>query len=181
MRAILIALLTILLTGTVHAQKISPNVDYFSVETRIFADDAATEVILRYKNFSADWIRRDTRENFFKLKFDREIVSIMGSGVNWHVALNGCDNHGNFFVLPSVGINIYARIRPRLDIGLQFSGITLGGRGHVTDFEAGLKYFPRKNFSIGFGWRNIDFKLKRGGNSLKFVHSGPFIGLRCDF
>lgn len=218
---------------------------YFSAETRFFApnlnaqlkatdfsfdggrvdlrDDlnftrgAAPEIILRYRNFSLDWLhlhgagksfvgainfgghrlggKIDSRSDihFVKLKFDREIFSLMGTGLDWNVALNAVGWHGhsrdenssatkNFFaVMPSVGINLYMRIRPRLDIYTQFSGLTLGRRGHFADFESGIKYFPRKNFSVSAGWRRIDFKLRRGGDSGNFVLSGPFVGVRYDF
>ena len=183
MRAIFVAALIIFLAGTAQAYPVPPVVKAkdFSAETRIFADDATPEILLRYKNFSADWIRRSGNENFFKLKFDRKIISLMGSGIDWHVALNGYARHGKFSVLPSVGVRLYVRIRPRLDIELQFSGMTLGGRGHFTDFESCIKYFPQKNFSIGAGWRRVDFNLRRGSDPANFVHSGPFVGIRYDF
>lgn len=162
--------LLIFLTGTAHAQASDKN---FSAEARIFADDATPEILLRYKNFSADWIRRDRRENFFKLRFSREVISLMGSGIDWHGALNFYD--GKF--LPSVGANFYMRIRPRVEVGFGFSAMTFGRRGHFTDFETGVKYFPQKNFSIGAGWRRVAFKSR----ATDFVHSGAFVGVRYDF
>lgn len=178
----------------------------------------APEVLLRHKNFSIDYLhlhgagksfvdgnlnfggqnfsgKVNSRSDihFVRLKVDREIFSLMGSGLEWNVALNAVGWHGsardenssatkNFFaVLPSVGINLYARIRPRLDVYVQFAGLPLGNRGHFADFESGIKYFPRKNFSVGAGWRRIDFKFKRGGDLGNIVLSGPFVGVRYDF
>ena len=178
----------ILLTSTASAQEVSPEVNRgvqsvkqehidFNTEARAF--DATPELLLRYKNFSADWIRADHANNFVKLKLDKEIVSLMGTGIDWNVALNVVGE--NFAVLPSVGINLYARIRPRLDFCIQFSGLPLGRRAHVTDFEVGLKYLPRKDFSLSAGWREVNFKLRRGGDMSKFARNGVFVGIRQDF
>ena len=193
MTKIFVAIIFLLLTNTATAQENPPEVDEgiasikhkkfnFNAETRLFMDDATPEFLLKYKNVSLDWIHPDGSKDFLKLKVDREIFSLMGTGIDWNVALNGYNRRGkNFGVLPSVGINLYMRIRPRLDIYVQFSGLTLGRRGHLSDFESGIKYFPQKNFSISAGWRHIDFKLRHGGDSDKFVLSGPFAGVRYDF
>ena len=191
MKASKIILAAMLLTNTVAAQEVTPEVDRgihsvkqdkfdFNAEIRDF--DKAGELLLTYKNISADWIRADADKNFFKLKFSREIFSLMGTGVDWHVALNGVDSARKSFVaLPSVGINLYARIRPRLDFYLQFSGLPFGRRAHVADFEVGLKYFPRKNFSLSAGWREVSVKRRRGGEVNDFGRSGAFVGVRADF
>ncbi len=178
----------------------------------------APEILLRYKNFSLDWIhlhgagkssvdgnlnfggqnfsgKLDSRSDlhFARLKVDKKIFSLMGTELAWHVALNAVDWHGtarngnfvateNFFaVLPSVGASLCVRIRPRLDIYTQFSGMTLGKRVHLTDFESGIKYFPQKNFSISAGWRRIHFKFHRGGDLGYFTLNGAFVGMRYDF
>ena len=153
--------------------------DFYSRRTE------APEFILKHKNFSLDYIRSHDTFQFVKLKADKEIFSLMGTGLEWNVALNAIDWRGaseNFFaVLPSVGINFYMRIRPRVDIFAQFSGMTFGRHGHFKDFEAGVKYFPQKNFSLSAGWRRIDFKLRRGSGSGDFSVSGIFAGVRYDF
>lgn len=188
MKASKLILAMILLTSTAFAQEVSPEVNRgvqsvkqkkfdFSAEARAF--DSTPELLLKYKNFSADWIRANHANNFVKLKFDKEIVSLMGTGIDWNVALNAVGE--NFAVLPSVGINLYARIRPRLDFYMQFSGLPLGRRAHVTDFEVRLKYLPRKDFSLSAGWREVNFKLRRGGDMSKFARSGLFVGLHYDF
>ena len=173
----------VLLTNTAAAEN-SPEVDKgiasvkqktsdFNLETKFFFDEAAPEILFKHKNISLDWMHNDG--NFFKLKFDKEIFSLMGTGLDWNVSLNAVDE--NFSVLPSVGVNLYMRIRPRLDVYVQFSGLPLGSRGHVSDFESGLRYFPQKNFSISAGWRRVDFKLHRNDFDL----SGLFAGVRYDF
>ena len=144
----------------------------YGAEARLFDDKP--EFILDCKNISADWIRDD--KDFVKIKFNREIFSLMGTGLEWNVGLNAVG--GNFSVLPSVGVKLYARIRPRLDLYLQFDGMTLGGRGHVTDFESGLRYCPRRDFAISAGWRDLNFKVRHGG---EYHKRGLFAGVRYEF
>lgn len=186
----LLAIILLLLTSNAQAQTNSPEVDrgIESIKQRKLESGAeardfnsSPEFIFKHKNFSFDWIRADGSENFFKLKMDKEIFSLMGTGLEWNVALNALDAQNNFYALPSVGINLYMRIRPRLDIYAQFSGLPLGNRGHFSDFESGLKYFPQKDFSISAGWRRIDFRLRRGGGVGAFERSGLFAGVRYDF
>lgn len=183
-------MILLLMMSNVHAQENSPEVDEgiasikqkkfeFSTEARDF--NSSPEFIFKYKNVSLDWIRADDAENFFKLKLDKEIFSLMGTGLEWNVTLNAFDVHNNFYVLPSVGINLYMRIRPRLDVYAQLSGLPLGNRGHFSDFESGIKYFPQKNLSISAGWRRMDFKLRRGSSVGDFNKSGLFAGIRYDF
>lgn len=206
MKKFFTAIALLLMTGNVAAQEISPEVDRgvasvkqkkfaFNAEARFFSPNVnakvkgddfyfhraeAPEFILKYKNFSADYIRARENFHFVKLKADKEIFSLMGTGLEWNVALNSMtwrDKKNYSAVLPSVGINFFMRIRPRLDIYAQFSGMTLAGHGHFKDFETGLKYFPQKNFSVSAGWRRIDFKARRGNFSM----SGLFAGVRYDF
>ena len=190
---LILATVLLLPTGAAFAEKNTPEVDEgissvkqkkfdFSAESRLFTNDAAPEFLLRCKNVSADWIHADGAENFYRLKFDREIFSLMGTGLEWHVALNAVDERGkSAAVLPSIGVNLYMRIRPRLDVCLQFSGFTLGRRAHFTDFEAGVKYWPRRDVSISAGWRSVDFKLRRSGETGDFDLNGLFVGVRYDF
>lgn len=179
-----------------------------------FTRGEAPEILLRYKNLSLDWLHLhgagkssvggtmnfvgqnfsgelDSRSDihFVKLKLDRDIFSLMGTGIQWNVALNALHWHGttnsatkNFSAfLPSVGLNLFVRFRPRWDLYVQFAGLPLGRHGHFADFESGIKYYPQKNFSINAGWRRIDFKLRRGGDLSNFVLNGPFVGVRYDF
>ena len=187
---LILAALMLLPAGDAFAEEVSPEVDEgissvkqesfnFSAEARYFT---TPEFLLTYKNISADWIHEDGAENFYKLKLNREIFSLMGTGLEWNVALNAVDERGkSLAVLPSVGVNLYMRIQPRLDVYLQFAGMTFGRRAHFTDFESGIKYWPRRNFSISAGWRRVDFKLRRGGETGDFDLSGLFVGVRHDF
>lgn len=190
---LILAAIFLLPTGNAFAEEISPEVDegissvkqenfYFRAEAKHFPNDKASEFLLKYKDVSADWIHVNGAENFYKLKLDREIFSLMGTGLEWNIALNAVDeSKKSFAVLPSVGVNLYMRIRPRLDVYLQFSGFTFGRRAHFTDFESGIKYFPRKDFSISAGWRKVDFKLRRGGEVSDFDLRGLFVSVRHDF
>lgn len=172
----LMAAIILLMMINVQAQANSLD---FSAEERDF--NASPEFILRHKNISLDWVHADGSEDFFKLKLDREIISMMGTGLEWNVALNAFDARNKFYVLPSIGINLYMRIRPRLDIYAQFSGLPLSNRGRLSDFESGIRYFPQKNLSISAGWRRIDFRLRRGEDIGAFERSGLFTGVRYDF
>ena len=204
MEKFLAAICLLFVTGSAAAKEVSPEVDRgiasvkqkksaFSAETRFFSpnlnakvkgDDfyfhhtEAPEFILKYKNFSADYIRSHDALHFVKLKSDKEIFSLMGTGLEWNVALNAMNWRGvssgdkNYSaVMPSVGLNFYMRIRPRLDIYAQFSGMTLGRHGHFKDFESGVKYFPQENFSISAGWRRIDLKTRRSSGTGDFSMS----------
>ena len=190
---LILATILLLPTCAASAEENSPEVDEgissvkqekfnFSAESRIFTNDAAPEFLFKYKNVSADWIHENGAENFYKLKVDREIFALMGTVLEWNFALNAVDERGkSLAVLPAVGFKVYARIRPRLDLYIQFSGMTFGRRAHFTDFESGIKYFPRRDFSISAGWRSIDFKLRRGGEVGDFDLNGFFVGVRYDF
>ncbi len=179
----LTAALILLASATASAQATADEIDDgisgikvatfdYGAEVRFF--DAKPEFILDCQNISADWIHAD--KDFVKVKLNREIFSLMGTGLEWNVGLNAVG--GNFSVLPSVGFKLYARIRPRLDLYLQFDGLTLGGRAHVTDFESGLRYCPRRDFSISAGWRDLNFHLRHGG---AFHLRGLFTGVRYEF
>lgn len=187
---LILAAMLLLSTGNAFAEEVAPEVDEgissvkqesfdFSAEARYFT---TPEFLLTYKDVSTDWIHEDGAENFYKLKLNREIFSLMGTGLEWNVALNAVDERGkSLAILPSVGVNLYMRIQPRLDVYLQFSGMPFGRRAHFTDFESGVKYWLRRNFSISAGWRRVDFKLRRGGEVGDFDLSGFFVGARHDF
>ena len=206
MKKFLTAIALLLVTNNAAAGEVSPEVDRgvasikqkkfaFSAETKFFSPNLnakvkggdfyfhrteAPEFLFKYKNFSADYIRARDTLHFVKLKVDKKIFSLMGTGLEWNVALNSVTWRGekNYStILPSVGINFYMRIRPRLDIYAQFSSMTLAGHGHFKDFESGVKYFSQKNFSLSAGWRRVDYKFRRGNFSM----GGLFAGVRYDF
>lgn len=166
-----------------------PNINARAKSNEVYFQRRETpEFIFKYKNFSLDYIRAHDDISFLKLKVDKKIFSLMGTRLEWNVALNGFDwrngsasNKNYSAVLPSIGINLHMRVRPRVDIYCQFSGLSFGERGYFKDFESGIKYSPQKNFSINAGWRRIDFKLRRGGEVGDFALNGPFAGLHYDF
>ena len=139
------------------------------------------------KNFS-DNVSAKNNLHYIKLNVDNEIISLMGTGAFWNYGLAGIYWRGtaenssqNYFVaVPTVGFGIYMAIMPKMTIYTQLSGIFLGGRGHLRDFESGLRYSPSKNFSLTAGFRNIEFNLNHKGDG-DFKMNGPFIGLRSDF
>lgn len=153
-----------------------------SLETRL----NEKEVIFRYKKFFVDYnyIDKDKNLNYIKLKVDNEIISIMGSGVNWSYGLSGIywnDSKNHFVPVPTLGLDLYITVRPKVKIYTQFSGMPVGGFGRIYDAETGLRYSPSKHFTITAGYRHLSTKVQRGNSSGNFKNSGFFIGVRSDF
>ena len=152
----------------------------WSIESRIIGNDATPEFILRYKNLSADYIKRSD-EKYFKFDVDRELIYIMGTRAAWNYGLTGIKCDENFLVAPTVGIALEMKIQPKLAVFTNFSGIVAGKFGHVADFDGGFKYLADKNFSWIIGWRHIDSRLRHHDTRNKFKFSGFYTGLRADF
>jgi len=166
------------------------SIDYLQMQKR---DDnfSADNLTIGNKNFSGN-ISAKNSLHYIRLNVDNEIISLMGTGANWSYGVTGIYWRGragnfsgagsqNYFVaVPTVGLGIYMAIMPKMTIYTQISGIFLGGKGHLHDFEGGLKYSPSKNFSLTAGYRSIGFYLNHKGNG-DFKMTGPFIGLRSDF
>jgi len=152
----------------------------WSVEGRVIGNKATPEFILRYKNLSADYIKRSD-EHYFKFDVDRELIYLMGTRAAWNYGLTGIKCDGNFLVAPTVGIALEMKIQPKLAVFTNFSGITAGKFGHVADFDGGFKYLADKNFSWTIGWRHIDSRLRLHDTRNKFKFSGFYTGLRADF
>lgn len=153
-----------------------------SVEARFRHD----EFILRYKKFSMNYSNFDAEKNlrYVRLNFDNEIISLMGSGVDWSCGVTGIawkDGEHNFAPMPTVGVGIYLTIMPKTKVYTNFSGMSFGARSHVRDFEAGVRYSPSKNFTLTAGYRHIDAKVRNGSNRGDFKTNGPFVGIRADF
>ena len=167
------------------------SIDYLRMNKQSDANLAADNLKIGGKNFSGD-ISAKNNLHYIKLNVDNEIISLMGTGANWSYGLTGIYWRGNanntsdssgqnyFVAVPTVGFGIYMAIMPKMTVYTQISGIFLGGRGHLGDFESGLKYSPSKNFSMTAGFRSIEFNLNRKGDG-DFKMNGPFIGLRSDF
>ena len=154
----------------------------FSIEARL----KEREIIFRYKNFFVDYnhIDRGKNLNYINLKMNNKIFSMLGSGINWSCGLTGIgwnDSTAKFVPVPTLGLDLYVTIRPKLKFYTQFSGMPVGGFGRIYDAETGLRYSPSKHFTITAGYRHLSAKVKRGGSSGNFKNSGVFVGIRSDF
>ena len=144
------------------------------------------EIIFRYKRFSVDYNHIDKQKNlnYIKLNVSNEIISMLGSGVNWNYGLTGIhwnDTENNFVPVPTLGIDLYITIRPKVKFYTQFSGMPVGGFGRIYDAETGFRYSPDKHFTITTGYRHLSTKVHHGNSSGSFKNSGVFIGIRSDF
>ena len=152
-----------------------------SIDARIIGNDATPEFILRYKDISADYIRRSDN-HYIKFNVDREIIYMMGTRAAWNYGVTGIKNDNeNFSVAPTIGIALEMAIQPKVAVYTNISGIVMGGYGHICDFEGGFKYFPEKNFAWTIGWRHIDSRINWNKNHGEFKLSGFFTGFRADF
>ena len=175
---------------------------------------STAEFIIRYKKFSLDYIHlNDSGRNnlngvlkfgnsnhlgdinsesdlhYIKFNVNNEIISLLGTGIDWTYGLTGVywkgsanNSHEKFFApLPTVGLSLHINVLPTLKIYSQLSGMTYASLGHVYDFESGLRYFPSKNFSITAGYRKIDMNIHHNGDRGNFKMNGPFAGVRVDF
>ena len=65
------------------------------------------EIIFRYKNFFVDYnyIDKDKNLNYINLKVNNEIISMLGSGLEWSYGLTGVvwKDDGNKFARADVG------------------------------------------------------------------------------
>ena len=152
-----------------------------SIDARIIGNDATPEFILRYKDISADYIRRNDN-HYIKFNVDREIIYMMGTRAAWNYGVMGIKNDNEkFSVAPTIGIALEMAIQPKVAVYTNISGIVMGGYGHICDFEGGFKYFPEKNFAWTIGWRHIDSRINWNKNHGEFKLSGFFTGFRADF
>lgn len=144
------------------------------------------EIIFRYKKFFVDYnhIDKDKNLNYINLKVNNEIISMMGSGLEWSYGLTGVswkDGGNKFAPVPTLGLELYITVRPKVKIYTQFSGMPVGGLGRIYDAETGVRYSPSKHFTITAGYRHLNAKVSRQNSSGSFKNSGYFIGIRSDF
>lgn len=144
------------------------------------------EIIFRYKKFFVDYnhINKDKNLNYINLKVNNEIISMMGSGLEWSYGLTGVswkDGDKKFVPVPTLGLELYITVRPKVKIYTQFSGMPVGGLGRIYDAETGVRYSPSKHFTITAGYRHLNAKVRRQGSNGGFKNSGYFIGIRSDF
>ena len=144
------------------------------------------EIIFRYKRFFVDYNQIDSQKNlnYIKLGVNTEIISMMGTGIDWNCGVTGIvweDSEKNFVPVPTLGIDLYITIRPRVKFYTQFSGMPVGGFGRIYDAETGFRYSPSKHFTITAGYRHLTAKVHDKSHRTNFTTSGPFIGIRSDF
>ena len=144
------------------------------------------EIIFRYKRFYADYNKIDNQNSlsYIKLNVNNEIISFMGTGLEWSYGVTGINwknfDENNFVPVPTLGINFYMTIKPRVKFYTQFSGMPVGGFGRIYDSETGFRYSPSKHFTITTGYRHFSAKVHRKNNFSDFTNSGFFIGVRSD-
>lgn len=144
------------------------------------------EIIFRYKRFFLDYNYIDNQKNlnYIKLNVNNEIFSMMGSGVDWSYGLTGVywrDTGDKFVPVPTLGLDLYVTVRPKVKVYTQFSGMPVGGFGRIYDSESGVRYSPSKHFTITAGYRHLSAKIRRSHGFGSFKNSGFFIGVRSDF
>ena len=166
------------------------SIDYLQMQKHnenFFAD----KLNLDGKSFSGNTSVENNLQ-YIKFNAENEIISLMGTGAFWSYGLAGIYWRGsagnfssssqkNYFIpVPTVGIGIFMTIMPKMKVYINFSGMFLGGKGHLRDFESGLKYSPSKNFALTAGFRSLEFNINNKGNG-DFKMNGPFLGFRSDF
>lgn len=145
------------------------------------------EIIFRYKRFFADYNRVDGTKNlhYIKLNVNNEIISMLGTGLEWSYGVTGINwkdaDENNFVPVPTLGINFYMKIMPKMKFYTQFSGMPAGGFGRIYDAESGLRYSPSRHFTITAGYRHLSTKVNHNKSYGGFKNSGVFIGVRSDF
>ena len=145
------------------------------------------EIIFRYKRFFIDYNRIDSQKNlnYIKLNVNNEIISMLGTGLEWSYGVTGINwkdfYENNFVPVPTLGINFYVKIMPKTKFYSQFSGMPVGGLGRIYDAESGLRYSPSKHFTISAGYRHLSVKVNHRQSYGGFKNSGFFIGMRSDF
>ena len=144
------------------------------------------EIIFRYKRFFIDYnyIDNEKNLNYINLNVHNKIISMLGTGLEWTYGLTGIawnDSKSNFVPVPTLGIDLYVTVRPKVKIYTQFSGMPVGGFGRIYDAETGLRYSPSKHFTITAGYRHLSTKVNRNNSFGGFKNSGFFVGVRSDF
>ncbi len=152
-----------------------------SVEARF--DES--ELIFRYKKFSVDYSNYDANFHYVKLNVDNEIISLLGTGLDWNYGVTGLawkeTSEHHFMPVPTVGVGFYMAIMSKMKLYWQVSGMEMGGNGHLHDFEAGVRYSPSKHFTLTAGYRRVGVNVRYSENRGNFRLDGPFVGIRSDF
>ncbi len=199
--------------GHIKSHEIKIGDDALSLKNFGMDSNIAPEYILRYKNFSVDYLRlkgdggkfvdglnfggkiyngavnEESDLHYIKLNVDREIISLMGTRAAWNYGLTGVkwrgsidDSSENYFVpVPTIGLALEMKIRPKVKVYTNISGIVMGGHGHLCDFEGGFAYLADENFSWKVGYRHIDTKINWRIVHGDFKLNGFYTSLRAEF
>ncbi len=71
--------------------------------------------------------------------------------------------------------------RGSVELYTELSGLPLGGRGHIYDFDAGINYNPLDNFKINAGYRVLDLKIHNNDGTGLYKLSGWYAGVAYTF
>ncbi len=85
------------------------------------------------------------------------------------------------FWLPTIGAALNVTPLKSVDLFAEVSGLPAGNLGYFIDAEAGVKIIPMRFVSIVGGYRVFDIKLESGGDSVRLLLHGPFIGVTLRF
>ena len=110
---------------------------------------------------------------------DVKIFDISGT-----VTGGGVTESGSITVpLPTIGLGLEARLPHNLALCAEVTGMSAGDYGHLVDAEFGLKYTPIRYFSIGGGYRWVDFKATDNNTGDRVVVSldGPYLDIHGQF
>lgn len=69
----------------------------------------------------------------------------------------------------------------RITLYTELSGLPLGGRGHLYDFDAGIDYRPLDNFKVNAGYRVLDLKINNNDGNGLYKLSGWYAGMTYSF
>lgn len=84
---------------------------------------------------------------------------------------------------PAIGLGARHSLNSRGSVELytELSGLPLGGRGHVYDFDAGINYKPVDNFKVNAGYRVLDLKINNDDGTGLYKLSGWYAGVAYTF
>ena len=84
---------------------------------------------------------------------------------------------------PAIGLGGRCSLNTRGSVKLytELSGLPLGGRGHIYDFDAGINYRPMDNFRVNAGYRVLDLKINNGDGAGLYKLSGWYAGMTYSF
>lgn len=79
--------------------------------------------------------------------------------------------------VPTVGLVLDINPSRMLNIFAEASGMSLGGKGHAWDGEAGLKLVLGSHLVVSGGYRYFDLQVNDKPDFAKLKNTGPFVGV----